>query len=101
MKIAGDVVGTGFGVVGSGKYVRRLYDGDGVQTTFSITNPTNTSIDHEANSVLVSLNGVVQIGGTSSEVTANTANYYINSAQVVFGDAPPTGTKIHIIELPI
>ena len=100
-KVAGDVVGTGFGVVGSGKYIRRLYDGDGVQTTFQITNPSNSNIDHEANSVLVSLNGVVQIGGTSSEVTANTANYYINSAQVVFGDAPPTGTKIHIIELPI
>ena len=43
----------------------------------------------------------MQIGGNSTEVTAGTANYYVSGAQVIFGTAPPTGTKIHILELPI
>ena len=100
-KIDGDVVGTGFGVVGSGKYIRRLYTGDGTTQTFTITNPSNTNIDHTANSILVFINGVMQIGGTASEVSGNTANYSVSNAQVVFGSAPPTGVNIQILELPI
>ena len=101
LKVTGDIISTGFGAVGSDKYIRKLYDGDGFQTTFTITNPSNAAIDHTAFSVLVLLNGVMQIGGNSTEVTAGTANYYVSGAQVIFGTAPPTGTKVHILELPI
>ena len=101
LKVTGDIISTGFGGVGSDKYVRRLYDGDGFTPTFGITDTGNAAIAHEANSVLVSLNGVVQIGGNSTEVTAGTANYYVSGTNVVFGTNPPTGTKIFILELPI
>ena len=51
------------------------------------------------------LNGVVQIGGTASEVTAGTANFSVdaNGQNIVFDSGtPPQATDVlHIIELPI
>ena len=54
------------------------------------------------------LNGVVQVGGTETEVnTDGTASYYVdsNGQNVVFGsgagDAPLSTDVLHIIEMPI
>ena len=44
----------------------------------------------------MSLNGVVQIGGTNFTVDASGANVVFNS-----GDAPLSTDTVHILELPI
>ena len=48
---------------------------------------------HSDDSVLVALNGVVQIAGTNYSVDANGANIIFNS-----GDAPLSTDKVHILE---
>ena len=93
-RIDGDLVVTGRGGVGSDKYVTRTYTGDGTTQTFGIT--TYTNVSHTANSVLVFVNGVAQIGGTNFTVDGTGAN-------IVFaaGDEPTSVDTIHIVELPI
>ena len=94
VRIDGDVVGTGRGVVGPDKYITRTYTGDGTQLTFNIT--TYSGIQHTDDSVLVFLNGVAQIAGTNYTVDAGGANIVFAS-----GDAPLAADTIHIIEQPI
>ena len=94
VRIDGDVVGTGRGVVGPDKYITRTYTGDGTQLTFGIT--TYSGIQHTDDSVLVFLNGVAQIAGTNYTVDSNGANIVFSS-----GDAPLAADTIHIIEQPI
>jgi hypothetical protein len=93
-RVGGNLVVTGRGAVGPDKYITKSYNGTGVQLTFSITTYPGSGIQHSANSVLVFLNGVAQIGGTDYTVDANGAN-------VVFNDAPLATDKVHIIEMPI
>ena len=95
----GDLVVTGNGGVGSDKYITRTYAGDGTTLTFALTVYTpgpNGPIQHTANSVLVYLNGVAQIGGTNYTVDSNGANVVFAS-----GDAPLATDTVHIVELPI
>ena len=60
-------------------------------------------VAHTASSVLVFLNGVAQIGGTTAQVTGGTANYSCSGTNVTFGsgDAPLAADTVHIVELPI
>ena len=53
-------------------------------------------IKHTASSLLVSLNGVVQIAGTNYTVDTNGANVVFGS-----GDAPLATDVVHILEMPI
>ncbi len=94
VRIDGDVVGTGRGVVGPDKYITRTYTGDGTTLTFAIT--TYTGIQHVDDSVLVFLNGVAQIAGTNYTVDANGGNVVFSS-----GDAPLATDTVHIVEMPI
>ena len=73
----------------------KTYTGDGSTLTFALSTYAG-GIQHTANSVLVSLNGVVQIGGTNFTVDASGANVVFNS-----GDAPLSTDTVHILELPI
>jgi len=93
VKIDGDLVVTGRGGVSADKYITRTYTGDGSTLTFAITTYTG-GIAHIDDSVLVSLNGVVQIAGTNYTVDAGGAN-------VVFTDAPLASDVVHIKEFPI
>ena len=95
VRIDGDVVGTGRGVVGSDKYITKTYTGDGATLTFAVTTYSG-GIQHSADSLLVFLNGVAQIAGTNYTVDANGANVVFNS-----GDAPLAADTVHILELPI
>ena len=95
VRIDGDVVGTGRGVVGSDKYITKTYTGDGATLTFAVTTYTG-GIQHSDDSLLVFLNGVAQIAGTNYTVDSNGANVVFNS-----GDAPLASDTVHILELPI
>ena len=113
VKIDGNLLTTGTGGIAADKYITRTYRNgdtngpDGSTLTFPITTYTG-GVAHTASSLLVMLNGVVQVGGTETQVNTDlTANYYVdsNGANVVFGsasgDAPLSTDVLHIIELPI
>ena len=113
MKIDGNLLTTGTGGIAADKYITRTYRNgdtngpDGSTLTFPITTYTG-GVAHTSSSLLVMLNGVVQVGGTETQVNTDlTANYYVdsNGANVVFGsasgDAPLSTDVLHIIELPI
>ena len=95
VRIDGDLVGTGRGVVGSDKYITKSYTGNGTQLTFAVTTYSG-GIKHSDDSLLVFLNGVAQIAGTNYTVDANGANVVFSS-----GDAPLSSDTVHILELPI
>tara|TARA_B100001778_G_scaffold153773_1_gene126329 strand:- start:18587 stop:22567 length:3981 start_codon:yes stop_codon:yes gene_type:complete len=101
VRVDGDLVVTGRGGVSADKYITRRYVGDGTTLNFAIT--TYTGVAHTASSVLVFLNGVAQLGGTTAQVTAATHNYSCSGTNVTFGsgDAPLASDVVHIIELPI
>ena len=101
VRVDGDLVVTGRGGVSADKYITRRYVGDGTTLNFAIT--TYTGVAHTASSVLVFLNGVAQLGGTTAQVTASTHNYSCSGTNVTFGsgDAPLASDVVHIIELPI
>ena len=86
--ITGDLVVDGAGGLGSGKYNVRTYTGDGTTQTFAI------SSGHSENSILVSINGVLQVPAV---------NYSVSGTNLVFGsgDAPRNGDLLQIRELPI
>ena len=48
--------------------ITKSYTGDGATLTFALTTYSNPNIKHTANSVIVCLNGVNQIGGTNYTV---------------------------------
>jgi len=93
VKIDGDLVVTGRGGVAADKYITKTYTGNGSTLTFPISTYSG-GIAHIDDSVLVTLNGVVQIAGTNYTVDANGAN-------VVFTDAPLASDVVHIKEFPI
>ena len=93
VKIDGDLVVTGRGGVAADKYITKTYTGDGSTLTFAISTYSG-GIAHIDDSVLVTLNGVVQIAGTNYTVDAGGAN-------VVFTDAPLASDVVHIKEFPI
>ena len=93
VKIDGDLVVTGRGGVAADKYITKTYTGDGSTLTFAISTYSG-GIAHIDDSVLVTLNGVVQIAGTNDTVDAGGAN-------VVFTDAPLASDVVHIKEFPI
>ena len=93
VKITGDLVVTGRGGVAADKYITKTYTGDGSTLTFAISTYSG-GIAHIDDSVLVTLNGVVQIAGTNYTVDAGGAN-------VVFTDAPLASDVVHIKEFPI
>jgi len=95
VRVDGDLVVTGRGGVSAANYVTREYNGDGSQLTFALTTYSG-GIKHTANSVLVFLNGVAQVGGTDYTVDGNGANIVFAS-----GSAPLSTDDIHIVELPI
>ena len=74
----------------SGKYVSRNYTGNGTTTTFALT----ASTAHTSSSVLVFLNGVLQIPAT---------HYNVSGTNVVFTGThiPSARDAIHIRELPL
>ncbi len=94
-KVDGDLVVTGRGGVGADKYITKTYTGDGTTLTFAVTT-YGGGIQHSDDSLLVSLNGVVQIAGTNYTVDSNGANVVFSA-----GDAPLSTDTIHILELPI
>ena len=96
VRIDGDLVVTGNGGNSASKYITRTYTGDGATLTFALTTYSNPNIKHTANSVIVCLNGVNQIGGTNYTVDTNGANVVFAS-----GDAPLASDTVHILELPI
>jgi len=110
VRIDGNLVTTGTGGISADKYVSRIYRNgenngpDGSILTFPITTFTG-GVQHTATSLLVMLNGVVQIGGTTTEVNDGDANYSVdsNAQNVVFSSGtPPQATDVlHIIEMPI
>ena len=93
VKIDGDLVVTGRGGVAADKYITKTYTGNGSTLTFPISTYSG-GIAHIDDSVLVTLNGVVQIAGDNYTVDANGAN-------VVFTDAPLASDTVHIKEFPI
>ena len=93
LKVDGDLVVTGRGGVAADKYITKTYTGDGSTLTFAISTYSG-GIAHIDDSVLVTLNGVVQIAGTNYTVDAGGAN-------VVFTDAPLASDVVHIKEFPI
>ena len=110
VRIDGNLVTTGTGGISASKYNTRIYAAgganapDGSLLTFPITTFTG-GVSFTPSSLLVMLNGVVQIGGTASEVSAGTANFSVdsNGQNIVFDSGtPPQSTDVlHIIELPI
>ena len=90
--IDGDVVASGRGTVASDKYFTKTYSGDGTTLTFAVS--TYSNAQHSDDSLLVALNGVIQIAGTDYTVDGSGAN-------VVFTDPPASSDTIHIKELPI
>ncbi len=113
VRIDGNLLTTGTGGIASDKYITRTYragdtdEPNGTRTIFPITTYTG-GVQHTSSSLLVMLNGVVQVGGTETEVnTDGTASFYVdsNGQNIVFGsgvgDAPLSTDVLHIIELPI
>ena len=96
VRIDGDLVVTGNGGNSAAKYITRNYTGDGATLTFALTTYSNPNIKHTANSVIVCLNGVTQVGGQNYTVDTNGANVVFAS-----GDAPLASDTVHILELPI
>ena len=94
-KVDGNLVVTGQGGVSASNYKTREYNGDGSQLTFAITTYSG-GIKHTADSVLVFLNGVAQVGGTDYTVDGTGANIVFAS-----GSAPLASDDIHIVEMPI
>ena len=94
-KIDGNLVVTGQGGVSADNYNTREYNGDGTQLTFAITTYAG-GIKHTADSVLVFLNGVAQVGGTDYTVDGTGSNIVFAS-----GSAPLASDDVHIVELPI
>ena len=94
VRIDGDLIGTGRGVVGSDKYITKTYTGDGSTLTFAVSSYAN--VQHTDDSLLVFLNGVAQIAGTNYTVNANGTSVVFTS-----GDAPQSTDTVHILELPI
>ena len=86
--IKGNLVVDGAGGLGAAKYNVRTYTGDGTTQTFAITT------GHSENSILVSINGVLQVPAV---------NYSVSGTNLVFGsgDAPRNGDILQIRELPI
>jgi hypothetical protein len=86
--ISGNLVVDGTGGVSASKYINRNYTGDGTTQTYTITT------GHNSRSVMVYINGVCQMPDV---------NYTVSGTNVVFGsgDAPKTGDKVQIRELPI
>ena len=105
--LTGVAVGTGLGVVVPSKYITRTYvpggsgGPDGSVTTFAVTNYSAQNTSHTSSSVLVFLNGVAQIGGSTAQTAAGTANYHVASHAVTFADPPLSTDTVHIIELPL
>jgi len=95
VRIDGNLVVTGTGAVAASKYNTREYNGDGTTLTFAITTYAG-GIQHTANSVLVFLNGVAQVGGTDFTVDGTGANVVFAS-----GSAPLSTDDVHIVEMPI
>ena len=95
VRVDGDLVVTGRGGVSAANYITREYNGDGSQLTFAITTYSG-GIQHTANSVLVFLNGVAQVGGTDYTVDGTGANVVFAS-----GSAPTSNDDVHIVEMPI
>ena len=93
VRIDGDVVGTGRGVVGSDKYITKTYTGDGA--THICSNYLFWWYSTCDDSLLVFLNGVAQIAGTNYTVGPNGANVVFNSGDTF------SIRHIHILELPI
>jgi hypothetical protein len=94
-KVDGNLVVTGQGGVSADNYNTREYNGDGTQLTFAITTYAG-GIKHTADSVLVFLNGVAQVGGTDYTVDGTGSNIVFAS-----GSAPLASDDVHIIEMPI
>ena len=69
---------------GSGTFVVRNYTGNGVQTTFAVTNGVTAS------SILVTENGILQVP---------TTDYTVSGATLTFTTAPGNGVAIQIREL--
>ena len=69
---------------GSGSFVVRNYTGNGVQTTFPVTNGVTAS------SVLVTENGILQVP---------TSDYTVSGANLTFTSAPANAMAIQIREL--
>jgi len=86
--VSGNLVVDGSGGVSAGKYILRTYTGNGTTQNFTITS------GHNANSVMVFINGVCQVP---------TTNYTVSGTNVQFasGDAPKTGDIVQIREFPI
>jgi len=86
--ITGNLVVDGAGGLGAAKYNVRTYTGDGTTQTFAITS------GHSENSILVSINGVLQVPAV---------NYSVSGTNLVFGsgDAPRNGDILQVRELPI
>ncbi len=95
VRVDGNLVVTGTGGISSAGYITKSYTGDGSQLTFAVTT-YGGGIKHTASSLLVSLNGVVQIAGTNYTVDTNGANVVFGS-----GDAPLATDVVHILEMPI
>jgi len=94
-KVDGNLVVTGQGGVSADNYNTREYNGDGTQLTFAITTYAG-GIKHTADSVLVFLNGVAQVGGTDYTVDGTGSNIVFAS-----GSAPLASDDVHIVEMPI
>ncbi len=94
-KVDGNLVVTGQGGVSADNYNTREYNGDGSQLTFAITTYAG-GIKHTADSVLVFLNGVAQVGGTDYTVDGTGSNIVFAS-----GSAPLASDDVHIVEMPI
>jgi len=94
-KVDGNLVVTGQGGVSAENYNTREYNGDGTQLTFAITTYAG-GIKHTADSVLVFLNGVAQVGGTDYTVDGTGSNIVFAS-----GSAPLASDDVHIVEMPI
>ena len=94
-KVDGNLVVTGQGGVSAENYNTREYNGDGSQLTFAITTYAG-GIKHTADSVLVFLNGVAQVGGTDYTVDGTGSNIVFAS-----GSAPLASDDVHIVEMPI
>ena len=94
-KVDGNLVVTGQGGVSADNYNTREYNGDGTQLTFAITTYSG-GIKHTADSVLVFLNGVAQVGGTDYTVDGTGSNIVFAS-----GSAPLASDDVHIVEMPI
>lgn len=72
---------------GGGSLVFDTFTGDGVEDTFTLSEPQPT----EATAILVYIDGVIQ-----PPVTA----YTLSGGDIVFAEAPPLDTSINVLQLP-